>query len=175
MNITRSMSVQHLQATDVHAYLFSAIFIVGNILLPQLCHLVQGGGLVWLPIYFFTLIAAYRYGITTGLVTAVCSPIVNNLLFAMPPTAMLPVILTKSVLLAVAASAIAKKTGKATLLALLATVVAYQTIGSIAEWGITGSLTAALQDIRIGWRGMLVQVIGGWIILNSRWMPSRKS
>ena len=44
-------------------------------------------------------------------------------------------------------------------------VVAYQGIGMMAEWGMTGSLTAALQDIRLGWPGMLVQVFGGFAII----------
>ena len=35
----------------------------------------------------------------------------------------------------------------------------------MAEWGMTGSLTAALQDIRLGWPGMLVQVFGGFAII----------
>lgn len=150
---------------DIRAYTMAALFVAGNILLPQLCHLMPQGGLIWLPIYFFTLVAAYKYGLTAGLLTAIVSPIVNSSLFGMPAASMLPIILTKSVLLALAAAFIASKMHRVALWAVALAVVAYQGIGMMAEWGMTGSLTAALQDIRLGWPGMLVQVFGGFAII----------
>ena len=146
-------------------YAATALFVVGNILLPQLCHLMPQGGLVWLPIYFFTLVAAYKYGLTAGLLTAVASPLVNSLLFGMPATEMLPIILTKSVLLALAASFIASRVRGVALWAVALAVVAYQLVGMLAEWGITGSLSVALQDIRLGWPGILVQAFGGYAVM----------
>ncbi len=50
--------------------LFAALFTLGNIVLPQLCHLVPNGGFMLLPIYFFTLIGAYLYGWQLGLAAA---------------------------------------------------------------------------------------------------------
>ena len=83
----------------------------------------------------------------------------------MPAASMLPIILTKSVLLALAAAFIASKVHRVALWAVALAVLAYQGIGMMAEWGMTGSLTAALQDIRLGWPGMLVQVFGGFAII----------
>ena len=168
MNIAKTTTIQSLSLSDARTYAWSAAFVVCNIALPQLCHLVPGGGLVWLPIYLFTLVAAYKFGLAAGLLTAILSPIVNNLGFGMPPTAMLPIILCKSVLLAVAAAVIARKVGKVTLWAVAAAVVAYQAVGTFAEWAMTGSLAAALQDIRIGWPGLLTQVFGGCLIMGLR-------
>lgn len=51
-----------LDYTDVRTYLVSLLFVLGNMALPQLCHLIPQGGMMWLPIYFFTLIAAYKFG-----------------------------------------------------------------------------------------------------------------
>jgi len=158
------MAVERLSFRETRTYLLSALFVAGNIIMPQLCHLVPGGGLRWLPIYFFTLVAAYRFGLTAGLLTAVCSPIVNNLAFGMPPAPMLPIILVKSTLLAVAAATIAGKAKKASLWAVAVAVLAYQSVGFVAEWLMTGSLDAALQDLKIGWPGMLLQVFGGWLV-----------
>lgn len=157
----QTITVEQLSYRELKTYMLAALFIVGNIVLPQLCHLVPGGGLRWLPIYFFTLIAAYRYGIVAGLATAVCSPLLNNLLFGMPPTPMLPVILTKSVLLAVAAATIAARIGRVTLWAVALAVVTYQSLGTLAEWLITASLDKALQDIVIGWPGIIFQIVAG--------------
>ena len=123
------------------------------------------GGLIFLPIYFFTLVAAYKYGLTAGLTTAVLSPLVNSALFGMPLAAALPIILIKSVTLAIAAALIAKRTNKVTIITVALAVIAYQFIGSIAEWVMTGSIEKASQDIILGWPGCLIQILGGYVIL----------
>ncbi len=154
-----------LNYREAKTYLFALLFITGNIILPQLCHLIPGGGLVWLPIYFFTLIASYKYGLRVGLLTAILSPLVNSALFGMPAVAVLPVILAKSTLLAGAAAYAAHKTGKISILALLCTVLSYQLIGTLVEWIVVKDFFVAIQDFRIGIPGMLIQVFGGYYIL----------
>lgn len=151
--------------THARTYLFCALFVLGNIILPQLCHLIPEGGKIFLPIYFFTLIASYKFGLKVGLLTAVFSPLCNHLLFGMPPAGMLPVLLVKSSLLAIVAAMVAARTGKISLLHIAVVVLAYQLMGGMAEWGLTGSWSAALQDFRLGYPGMLLQVILGWFIL----------
>ena len=99
---TTAVKLYSLDYRDAKTYLAAALFVAGNIVLPQICHLVPQGGLRWLPIYFFTLVGAYKYGWRVGLLTAVLSPLVNSALFGMPAAAALPAILLKSVLLAAA-------------------------------------------------------------------------
>lgn len=99
-----SVKLYSLPFGNVKTYLFVLLFVAGNIALPQLCHLVPAGGPTLLPIYFFTLIAAYKYGFKVGLLTAILSPVINHLLFAMPAAAVLPAILIKSGLLVGAAA-----------------------------------------------------------------------
>ena len=106
-----SVKLYSLKHSNVKTYLFALLFVAGNIALPQLCHLVPYGGPTLLPIYFFTLIAAYKYGFLVGLLTAILSPVINHLLFAMPSEAVLPILLIKSSLLA-GASALAARTIK---------------------------------------------------------------
>lgn len=165
METTVTSPVYALGYREVKTYVAATLFVAGNIILPQLCHLMPQGGLIWLPIYFFTLVAAYKYGLTAGLLTALASPVANSLLFGMPAAAMLSVILTKSVLLALAASILAGRARGVALWAVAAAVVAYQTVGTVAEWAISGSLSVALQDLRMGWPGMLVQVFGGYALM----------
>lgn len=161
----QNVALYQLSYSQLKTYLIAAAFIVGNIALPQLCHLMPQGGLIFLPIFFFTLVAAYKYGFTVGLTTAVLSPLVNSALFGMPPAAALPIILIKSVTLAVAAAWIARKTSKVTLLTVALAVIAYQLIGSLAEWAMTGSIEKASQDIVLGWPGCLIQIVGGYLVL----------
>lgn len=164
---TSTVKLYSFTYKEVKTYLFAGLFIVGNIALPQLCHLIPGGGLTWLPIYFFTLIAAYKYGIRVGLLTAILSPLVNYLLFGMPTLALLPAILIKSSLLAGAAAYAAHRAGKISILAIVGAVLAYQILGVAAEWIIEGSFFVAVQDFRIGIPGMLVQIFGGYLLLKA--------
>lgn len=156
-----------LNLSNTKTYLFATVFVTGNLLLPQLAHLVPQGGLILLPIYFFTLIAAYKYGIHVGLLTAVLSPLANNLLFGMPPSAMLPAIIIKSVILAVAAAMAAKHFRKVSFLGILLAILAYQVVGTGIEWAMTQNFFTAVQDFRIGVPGMLIQLIAGYFVLKA--------
>lgn len=162
---TTAVRLYSLEYKEARTYLYAGLFVVGNIVLPQLCHLLPAGGPTWLPIYFFTLVGAYKYGWRTGLLTAVASPVVNSLLFGMPAPAVLPAILLKSCLLALIAGWTAARFRRATLLLLAATVVAYQLLGSLGEWALVGDLHAAAQDFRVGLPGMALQIFGGWAVL----------
>lgn len=155
-----------LRYSDVRTYIAASLFVVGNILLPQLLHVIPDGGVTWLPIYFFTLVGAFKFGWRAGLLMAVASPVVNSVLFGMPAAAVVPAIIMKSVLLALFAGWAATRFRKATLWLLAAVVLGYQTLGAAGEWIMTGDLYAALQDFRVGIPGMLLQVFGGWSVIN---------
>lgn len=165
MNST--LKLYSLPLSSIKTYLFALAFVAGNIILPQLAHLIPQGGFIFLPIYFFTLIAAYKYGIHVGILTAILSPAVNNLLFGMPPMAVLPSILVKSVLLAIVASMLAKSYGKISIIAILLSVLAYQFFGTAFEWILTKDFMIAIQDFRIGIPGILLQIVGGYFVLKA--------
>lgn len=161
-----SVRLQSLPFNSLKTYLAAAVFIVANIAVPQLFHLVPQGGVTWLPIYLFTLVGAYKYGWRVGLLTALASPLINSLLFGMPAVASLPAITLKSVLLAAMAGYAASRFNKASLLLLAAVVLAYQAVGTLGEWAIKGDFILACQDFRIGIPGMLLQIVGGWFFIN---------
>ena len=165
--MSATVKLHSLPFSDVRTYLFAFAFAAGNMVLPQLCHLIPQGGLILLPIYFFTLVASYKFGIRVGLLTAVLSPLVNHLLFGMPAAALLPVILFKSFSLALIASYAARRFGKLSLSALLPVVLAYQVAGVAFEWVWEGSFMVALQDFRMGLPGMFLQVFGGYVALKA--------
>lgn len=153
---------------EVRTYIIATLFIAGNIILPQLCHTIPQGGLIFLPIYFFTLVGACKYGWQVGLLTALLSPLVNHVLFGMPPAHALLPITVKSVVLVLSAALIARRQGTVTLLSVAAAVVAYQTVGSLFELALTGSYTAAIQDVCLGLPGIVIQIFGGYAVL--RWL-----
>ena len=163
-----SIALQHSKYgfASLRTYLDAGIFIIGNIVIPQLCHLIPNGGLMLLPIYFFTLIGAYKCGWKVGLLTAVLSPLVNCALFGMPPVASLPAILVKSITLAVAAAVIARKM-RFSIWSVALAVLAYQLVGMTFEFIMTGDFFYALQDVRIGWPGIAIQIVGGYFLLKA--------
>ncbi|MEY8707083.1 ECF transporter S component [Bacteroides faecichinchillae] len=162
-----SAKLYSLNYSNVKTYLFALLFVAGNIALPQLCHLVPFGGPTLLPLYFFTLIASYKYGFRVGLLTAILSPVINHLLFAMPAAAVLPAILIKSTLLAGTAAIAARTVKSVSLLAVLGVVLSYQIIGTAFEWILVGDFYVAAQDFRMGIPGMLIQWFGGYALLKA--------
>lgn len=163
---TTTVTLHSWTYAEAKTYLSALLFVAGNIVLPRLFHLIPQGGAVWLPIYFFTLIGAYKYGWRVGLLTALLSPLANSALTGMPPAAVLPAILLKSVLLALIAGYVAARFRKATLPLLAAVVLSYQVAGTLGEWLMKGDLWLAVQDFRIGIPGMLLQAFGGWAFIN---------
>lgn len=163
-----SVKLYSLDYADVRTYVVALLFVLGNIALPQLFHLVPQGGMTWLPIYFFTLVGAYKYGWKAGLLTAILSPVANSLLFGMPQPVALPAILLKSVLLALAAGYLSQRYQRVTLGLMLGVVLCYQLTGTLGEWALRGDFYLAIQDFRIGIPGMLLQVFGGYALI--KWL-----
>lgn len=162
---TTSVKLYSMTYRQAATYGTALLFAAGNIVLPQLCHLIPQGGLILLPIYFFTLVGAYKYGWRVGLLTAVLSPLANHLLFGMPPAPMIAPILVKSVVLALAAGYAAARFRRVSVSLVAGVVLFYQAVGSVAEWGMTGSIMAALQDFRLGIPGMALQIAGGYLFI----------
>ena len=157
--------LNYLSLGNYKTYVLASIFVIGNLVFPQLAHLIPQGGYILLPIYFFTLIAAYKYGLFVGMLTAISSPLINSLVFGMPPVAVLPAIMIKSVVLVIAACLAAKHFGKVSFIGVVLAVLAYQFVGTAFEWILTQNLHIALQDIRLGIPGIILQIVGGFFVL----------
>lgn len=162
---TSSIKLYSLNYNESKTYIAAALFILGNIALPQLCHMVPQGGMILLPIYFFTLIGAYKYGWKVGLMTAILSPVINHLAFGMPAAAVLTPILVKSTILALTAGYVASHSKKVSIALMAGVVITYQLAGGLFEWAYTSSFAAAVQDFKLGIPGMLLQIVGGYLFI----------
>ncbi len=161
-----TLKLQSLPFYSTKTYLTATLFIIGNIVLPQVFHLIPQGGVAWLPIYFFTLIGAYTFGWRVGILTAIVSPILSTFIFGMPTVYALPIILLKSVLLAIIAGYIANRFKKVSIILLFVIVTSYQIIGTLGEWTITGDFQLACHSLRLGIPGMMFQIFGGYAVIN---------
>ena len=163
---TATLASEKYSFGALRTYLTVLAFVCGNILVPQLCHLIPRGGLIFLPIYFFTPVAAFRCGWKVGLLTAVLSPVVNCLLFGMPPVASLPAILVKSLALVLAVEVVSRKMDFSIFSVVIA-LLAYQLVGMTVEFLMDFNFLHAIQDIRIGWPGILIQIVGGYFVIKA--------
>ena len=100
------------------------------------------------------------------MLTAVFSPLVNHIFFGMPPLAVLPAILVKSTMLAMAAGFAANYFKRISIPILALVVLAYQLTGTLVEWAMIGDFFKAIQDFRIGIPGMLIQIFGGYFFIS---------
>ena len=161
----KEIRIYDYKLNELKTYLFVILFVAGNVVLPQVCHLIPNGGKILLPIYFFTLFASYKYGLKVGLMTAVLSPLINSLAFGMPAMALLPAIMIKSIVLAFTASFVANKTNRVSIINLLIVVLTYQCVGTLSEWAMTSSFYVAIQDFRLGVPGMTLQILLSYLLL----------
>lgn len=153
-----------LKLIDAETCIKSLLFIAANIALPHLFHLIPGGGVMFLPIYFFTLCGTLCYGWRVGLLAALFSPLVGNLLFGVPGALMLPDMLFKGISLVVVASLLMKKNRRFPMLNPLVAVVASWFAVGILETPFTG-VSYAFQDFFTGLPGMAFMAIGGMVAL----------
>ena len=110
--------------------------------------------------------AAFKCGWKVGLLTAILSPLVNCLLFGMPPVASLPAILIKSLALVLAVALVSRRMGFS-LWSVAIAVISYQLVGMLAEFFMDFNFMHAVQDVRIGWPGILIQIFGGCALLKA--------
>lgn len=151
--------------TDLRFYAFTAAFAAGNLLVPLALHGVPNAGPMLLPLFFFTLVAAWQFGFAAGLVVAVASPLLNFFLVGMPTAAFLPVVLTKSVVLALASAALARRFGTIQVLGLVAAVAAMLAAGFLAERLVGLPLAKSADLLVVGLPGVVLLVFGGYAVL----------
>jgi hypothetical protein len=154
-----------LNYDEVKTYMWAAIFVVCNLVLPQVFHLIPQGGIIFSPLSLVILAGAYKFGWKTGLLAALLSPTVNHLLTGMPAWSILPVMTMKLAVLALVAGLVAQRFKTVNLPLLIGVVLVCKAIEAVGELALTGGIAATIADFTIGWPGLLLQVFGTWFIL----------
>ena len=160
-----SVRLYALNYGEVKTYVWTAVFVVCNLVLPQLFHLIPQGGVIFSPLSLVILAGAYKFGWKTGLLAALLSPLVNHSLTGMPAWEVLPVMTLKLAVLAVLAGLVAQQFKAVSVLLLIGVVLASKAIGGLGELLLTGGIDATTADFIVGWPGLLLQVVGTWLIL----------
>ena len=160
-----SVRLYTLYYDEAKTYMWAAIFVVCNLVLPQLFHLIPQGGIIFSPLSLVILAGAYKFGWKTGLLAALLSPTVNHLLTGMPAWSILPVMTMKLAVLALVAGLVAQRFKTVNLPLLIGVVLVCKAIEAVGELALTGGIAATIADFTIGWPGLLLQIFGTWIIL----------
>ncbi len=160
-----SIKLYTLSYSERRTYFMAVLFVLCNMILPQLLHLIPQGGIIFSPLSLVIMTAAYKFGWRTALLAAVASPIVNHLLFGMPAASVMTLMAVKLALLAIIAGLAAQHFKQMNLLLLLGVVVITKALDFLAEFLLTGGITATINDFTIGWPGLLLQVLGTYAIL----------
>jgi hypothetical protein len=164
---------ERLDLGDLRLYLATAAMVVGNVALPALVHGLPNGGRMLLPIFFFTLVAGWRFGIKAALLTAVLSPLASHALTGMPGTPMLTGIICQSAALGLVAALVASRSRRTTLPALALVVLLHQTLLALPALA-NGGLHATMGAIQMRIPGLLLQILGGFLALRllEHWLPT---
>lgn len=160
-----SIKLYSLTYSEIRTYMMAALFVVCNIALPHLFHLIPQGGIIFSPLSLVIMAGAYKFGWRTGLIAALASPLVNHLLFGMPASNVMLLMAVKLSLLAIIAGLAAQYFKKVNLLILVGVVLATKALGFLVEFAFTGGVTATVQDFIVGWPGLLLMVFGTYALL----------
>lgn len=153
-----------LNYDEAKTYLWASIFVACNLVLPQVFHLIPQGGIIFAPLSLVILTGAYKFGWRVGLIAALASPLVNHLLTGMPAWPILLVMTSKLVVLALVAGFTAQHFKSVSWLLLIGVVLCSLLIGGLGELLLTGGIEATVQDFTIGWPGILLQIIGAYLV-----------
>lgn len=154
-----------LNYDEAKTYLWAAVFVACNLVLPQVFHLIPQGGIIFAPLSFVILAGAYKFGWKTGLLAALASPLVNHAITGMPAWDVMPVMTFKLAVIALVAGFAAQRFHSVSLPLLVGVVLVSLVIGGLGELILTGGIAATIADVTIGWPGLLLQVFGTWLIL----------
>ncbi len=156
-----------LAFNETRTYLWSAVFILCNLVLPQLCHLIPQGGVMLAPLSLVIMVGAYKFGWKPALIAAALSPLVNHYATGMPAWGILQVMTVKLIILALVAGLAAQYYRKATLPILVGVVLMAELLGGLGELALTGGIAATIADFAIGWPGLILQVAGTYLLVKS--------
>ena len=131
-----------LNFDEVKTYIWAAAFVVCNMVLPQLFHLIPQGGIIFAPLSLVILAGAYKLA-----------------------WGVLQVMMLKLVVLALVAGLAAKYFRSVSLLMIIGVVLASEAFGGLGELLLTGGVSATVQDFTLGWPGLLLQILGTYLIV----------
>jgi hypothetical protein len=152
-----------LSQTKVKNLALAAGLTAAAIFTPLIFHYFGGIeiGRTFLPMYFFVLLAGLALNWRAALGVAAFAPILSHLIFGMPVVTMIPIVISELILYASATGFFYRLCKKNIWLAVILAILAVKIIlagVSLLPMHLIAP-TYILDSIKIGWRGILLQLI----------------
>ncbi len=167
-----------LKYTDIRSYVFTVVFISLAVLTPWVFHQFYLAGPTFLPMHIFILVAGLLFGWRAGLIVGLSTPLVSHAISGMPVLVILPQIVVELSAYGLAAGILREKSNLRVIwsligamiagrLALLLTVSIIYLAGEIysplsiytGAGGEANTLTVVWSVIKLGWPGIIIQVV----------------
>ena len=152
-----------LKFSDFRLYTYVGIFVALDVAIPWLCHIIHPlAGPMFLPMFFFVLLAGVLFGWRAGVLVGLLTPLVSYGISGMPLPQVLPRIITEAAFYGLAAGLLRGHFKLGVLASLIGAVI----IGRLAAFagmalllGGSHSAITAWQTAKLGWPGIALQLI----------------
>lgn len=152
-----------LKFSDIRLYACVGLFVALDVAVPWLCHIIHPlAGPVFLPMFFFVLLAGILFGWRAGVLVGLLTPLVSYGISGMPLPQTLPRIITEAAFYGLAAGLLRGHFKLGVLASLIGAII----VGRLAAlaWmslilGGSHSATMAWQATKLGWPGIALQLI----------------
>ena len=152
-----------LKFSDFRLYTYVSLLVVLDVAIPWLCHIIHPlAGPLFLPMFFFVLLAGILFGWRAGLLVGLLTPLVSYGLSGMPLPEVLPRIITEAAFYGLTAGLLRGHFK----LGLFASLFGAIIIGRLAAFaqmslilGGSHSAVMAWQAANLGWPGIALQLL----------------
>ncbi|MBW2544929.1 MAG: ECF transporter S component [Deltaproteobacteria bacterium] len=152
-----------LKFSDLRLYTYVGMFVALDVAIPWLCHIIHPlAGPMFLPMFFFVLLAGILFGWRAGVLVGLLTPLVSYGISGMPLPQVLPRIITEAAFYGLAAGLLRGHFKLGVLASLIGAII----IGRLAAFAqmaliLGGSHSAIMgwQAAKLGWPGIALQLI----------------
>ena len=154
-----------LKFADVRLYAFVTLFVAMDVAIPWLCHYIHPlAGPIFLPMFFFILLAGLLFGWRAGLLVGILTPLVSYGISGMPFLERLPIIVIEASFYGLSAGLFRERFKLNVFWSLLGAVVVGRLTSALAllimHWsGDSNSPVLVWQAIKQGWPGIAIQLV----------------
>lgn len=154
-----------LKFADVRLYAFVTLFVAMDVTIPWLCHSIHPlAGPIFLPMFFFILLAGLLFGWRAGLLVGILTPLISYGISGMPLLERLPIIVIEASLYGLSAGLLRERLKLNVFFSLLGAMVVGRLVVALAllimHWsGDSNSPSIVWQSIKLGWPGIALQLV----------------
>jgi len=152
-----------LRFTNLRLYAFVTLFVALDVAIPWFCHWIHPlAGPVFLPMFFFVLLAGLLFGWRAGLLVGTLTPLISYGISGMPPLPLFPRIFAEAMFYGLAAGLLRERFKMNVFWSLVGAMIAGRFAGGLAVfivyWSAASSLGSIWEAAKLGWPGIVIQL-----------------